>query len=242
MIGEQYLSASTLTSDQLSNVARFFSTNMGNYEAIEYLEAVIGEIRGDSNRKKHKAVDADREYAVTSAVSSTSFLKSDSTSELPISLILQIPEDMSLVSHIIGQKGSHINGIIETSGCKVQIEKIGSRPSDIFRHVFITGKLNNVYDAFQRICSRACEISNGSFMENTRLVAPNEMMGGIIGKGGSTVREVQEVSKVSKVEIQVEQEMNQRMIVGVYGRTIILHGNLPARNHAAYLLLRQVRD
>ena len=63
----------------------------------------------------------------------------------------------------------------------------------------------------------------------------------IIGKGGMLIRELQELTKTTKIDVQQEFEMTQKISQGIYGRTLTLRGSLQARNHAVYLLLRQVR-
>lgn len=235
MSGEP-LMPSSLTTENYSEVAKFFELNLGTSEAIEYLEAVLDQLsRGDKRKKTRISDDIPRKESII-----TSFLKSDTVSDLQITLIIQIPEDVSLVSRIIGLKGSNINEIIKTSECRVKIERIGERPLDIFRHVFIAGKINNVIDAFQRIFSAANELANASFTEKTRVVVPTELTGGIIGKGGLVIKDLKDLSGVSKIEVQSEQEMQQRMHFGVYGRTITFTGDVSARHHAVYLLLRQV--
>lgn len=126
------------------------------------------------------------------------------------------------VGSIIGKGGEIINGIREQSGCKIHITD-GSVPERI---VTITGSTNDIIKAFGLICkkfeddggssgaasssssSSSSRDRNNSSSSNGgvtfRLVVPASQCGSLIGKGGSKIKEIREVTGVS---IQVASEM-----------------------------------
>lgn len=221
-----------LTRDDENIVAEFFKTQFGG-EAGGFLEGVLDIVHGSSGRSYK------RQRVGEGIQDGPNFVKGDDVDEIPITLVVQIPEEKSLISHIIGKAGANITAISTTSGSKVQIEKLGTRSADVYRHVTFQGTVRTVLDAFKQLQSKASELSNGSFVDVTRFVIPSELVPHIIGRAGHQIKLVQDESQCQRIDKQVEQDLAQRTsTVGVYGRTMTIFGEMYNRNYALYLILR----
>jgi len=218
----------TLTREDAQAVAVFFTTQLGE-EAASFLHDVLDYVSPGETNKRQRVDEVGPE-----------FLREDEVDDAPITLIIQIPEDKTLISHIIGKGGANVTAVSSTTGCRVQIEKLGTRGQDIFRHIIIQGTVRTAIEAFKQIQSKASELSGGSFVEVTRLVIPSDLVAHVIGKGGQCIKELQEVTKCQRIDAQQESDMIQRTSIGVYGRTLTIMGDMHNRNHALYLLLRQL--
>ncbi len=112
------------------------------------------------------------------------------------------------VGSIIGKGGEIINSIREDSGAKIHITD-GSVPERI---VTVTGQTDNILKAFSMICGKfESDDNNGGGGSTTprppvtlRLIVPASQCGSLIGKGGSKIKEIREVTGAS---IQVASEM-----------------------------------
>ncbi|XP_060523434.1 poly(rC)-binding protein 3 isoform X4 [Cylas formicarius] len=127
---------------------------------------------------------------------------------LTIRLIMQGKE----VGSIIGKKGEIVNRFREESGAKINISD-GSCPERI---VTVTGSTSAIFKAFTLICKKFEEWCSQFQDVNTtgsgvprppitlRLIVPASQCGSLIGKGGSKIKEIREVTGAS---IQVASEM-----------------------------------
>ncbi|XP_023246770.1 poly(rC)-binding protein 3-like [Copidosoma floridanum] len=117
------------------------------------------------------------------------------------------------VGSIIGKKGEIVKRFREESGAKINISD-GSCPERI---VTVTGPTNSIFKAFTLICkkfeewcSQFHEIQTGAGGNvprppiTLRLIVPASQCGSLIGKGGSKIKEIREVTGAS---IQVASEM-----------------------------------
>ncbi|ODN02221.1 Poly(rC)-binding protein 3, partial [Orchesella cincta] len=111
------------------------------------------------------------------------------------------------VGSIIGKKGEIVKKFREESGARINISD-GSSPERI---VTITGNTNGIIKAFDLICRKLEEVYNMPKADNVpkppitlRLIVPASQCGSLIGKGGSKIREIREVTGAS---IQVASEM-----------------------------------
>ncbi|XP_046392334.1 poly(rC)-binding protein 3 isoform X3 [Ischnura elegans] len=134
----------------------------------------------------------------------------DPTVTLTIRLIMQGKE----VGSIIGKKGEIVKRFREESGAKINISD-GSCPERI---VTVTGPTNAIFKAFTLICKKFEETSAAyQDMQGSpspggvpkppitlRLIVPASQCGSLIGKGGSKIKEIREVTGAS---IQVASEM-----------------------------------
>ncbi|TDH15854.1 hypothetical protein EPR50_G00014000 [Perca flavescens] len=113
----------------------------------------------------------------------------------------RVPDGM--VGLIIGRGGEQINKIQQDSGCKVQIAHDSAGLPD--RSVSLTGSP----DAIQRaraliddIVSRGHETTNGQSGSMQEMIIPAGKAGLIIGKGGETIKQLQERAGVKMILIQ----------------------------------------
>ncbi|GJQ69346.1 hypothetical protein Trydic_g6474 [Trypoxylus dichotomus] len=135
-------------------------------------------------------------------------LNDDPNVTLTIRLIMQGKE----VGSIIGKKGEIVKRFREESGAKINISD-GSCPERI---VTVTGSTSAIFKAFTLICkkfeewcSQFQDINSGSSGVprppiTLRLIVPASQCGSLIGKGGSKIKEIREVTGAS---IQVASEM-----------------------------------
>ncbi|XP_031334966.1 poly(rC)-binding protein 3 isoform X2 [Photinus pyralis] len=135
-------------------------------------------------------------------------LNDDPNLTLTIRLIMQGKE----VGSIIGKKGEIVKRFREESGAKINISD-GSCPERI---VTVTGSTSAIFKAFTLICkkfeewcSQFQEINSGGSGVprppiTLRLIVPASQCGSLIGKGGSKIKEIREVTGAS---IQVASEM-----------------------------------
>uniref|UniRef100_A0A1W7RA09 Poly(RC)-binding protein 3 n=1 Tax=Hadrurus spadix TaxID=141984 RepID=A0A1W7RA09_9SCOR len=123
---------------------------------------------------------------------------------LTVRLIMQGKE----VGSIIGKKGDNIKKFREESGAKINISD-GSCPERI---VTVTGSTEAILKAFSLIAKKFEEdLQNTTAGTNVpkppvtlRLIVPASQCGSLIGKGGSKIKEIREVTGAS---IQVASEM-----------------------------------
>ncbi|CRK96036.1 CLUMA_CG009473, isoform A, partial [Clunio marinus] len=113
------------------------------------------------------------------------------------------------VGSIIGKKGEIVKRFREESGAKINISD-GSCPERI---VTVSGSTSAIYKAFTLIikkfeewCSQFNDVStsNGKTQIPLRLIVPASQCGSLIGKGGSKIKEIREMTGCS---IQVASEM-----------------------------------
>ncbi|KAL0271188.1 UNVERIFIED_CONTAM: hypothetical protein PYX00_008360 [Menopon gallinae] len=133
-------------------------------------------------------------------------LNDDPSITLTIRLIMQGKE----VGSIIGKKGEIVKRFREESGAKINISD-GSCPERI---VTVTGSTNAIFKAFTLICKKFEEFQElqggGGAIGipkppiTLRLIVPASQCGSLIGKGGSKIKEIREVTGAS---IQVASEM-----------------------------------
>ncbi|XP_033213472.1 poly(rC)-binding protein 2 isoform X2 [Belonocnema kinseyi] len=139
-------------------------------------------------------------------------LNDDPSVTLTIRLIMQGKE----VGSIIGKKGEIVKRFREESGAKILISD-GTCPERI---VTVTGPTNSIFKAFTLICkkfeewcSQFHDIQGGGAGGGggvprppitLRLIVPASQCGSLIGKGGSKIKEIREVTGAS---IQVASEM-----------------------------------
>ncbi|CAG4915259.1 unnamed protein product [Colias eurytheme] len=135
----------------------------------------------------------------------SSLHEEDSKVTLTIRLIMQGKE----VGSIIGKKGEIVKRFREESGAKINISD-GSCPERI---VTVTGTTSAIFKAFTLICKKFeewCSQFNeggggGSRAPITlRLIVPASQCGSLIGKGGSKIKEIRDVTGAN---IQVASEM-----------------------------------
>lgn len=117
-----------LAPDTTRETANFFKAQLGEENAAAYLKAVLTHFAPEgSNGAAANTTHSNkrsRQEDETSAVDQESFsvdsmVLRDATDSLPMTVILQIPEEITLVSFIIGKGGSNLSLITSMTGCKV---------------------------------------------------------------------------------------------------------------------------
>ena len=129
-------------------VANIFVKALPDGNPAEFLERVIEALNGGLSHKKSKASTSDN-AASPSSEGKAPYILNDAVDDSVITLALQIPEDMNLMAYIIGAKGINVMNIGKSSGTKIQVEKVGTRGADQYRHLFIMGSIKNVLRAYQ---------------------------------------------------------------------------------------------
>ncbi|PWA16901.1 hypothetical protein CCH79_00012683, partial [Gambusia affinis] len=109
----------------------------------------------------------------------------------------------SMVGLIIGRGGEQINKIQHDSGCKVQIahDSVGLPE----RSISLTGSPEAVQRAkafLEDIVSRGHDSSNGQSGSMQEIIIPAGKAGLIIGKGGETIKQLQERAGVKMILVQ----------------------------------------
>ncbi|XP_015109929.1 poly(rC)-binding protein 3 isoform X2 [Diachasma alloeum] len=162
-------------------------------------------------------------------------LNDDPSVTLTIRLIMQGKE----VGSIIGKKGEIVTRFREESGAKINISD-GSCPERI---VTVTGPTNSIFKAFTLICKKFEEwcsqfhdvqgggAGGGGGTTRTpitlRLIVPASQCGSLIGKGGSKIKEIREVTGAL---IQVASEM----LPSSTERTVTISGTSEAITQCIY--------
>ncbi|XP_042211618.1 poly(rC)-binding protein 3-like isoform X3 [Homarus americanus] len=134
------------------------------------------------------------------------------SASLSMRLLMQGKE----VGSIIGKKGEIVKRFREESGAKINISD-GSCPERI---VTVTGNTDSIFTAFKLICAKFEEFLGQMYQNNgsaggggggqqrppitLRLIVPASQCGSLIGKAGSKIKEIREVTGAS---IQVASEM-----------------------------------
>jgi hypothetical protein len=238
-----------LALDTVSEAAEFFQSQLGRDGAAEYIKGMLSCITPSmatsgptlvppppptaapgsnfTNGASLKRSRIEEESPVTAAdhdaFSIDTLLVRDVTDSLPMTTVLQIPEEVTLISFIIGKGGCNLSLITSLTGCKIQIEKLGTRPTDSIRHIMFLGTVASTFQAvvqvsrflrpsivffivllvvcYSQILQRASTYGNASALEHTKIVVPNEMVSRIIGKAGSEIKKLTELSGVQKIDV-----------------------------------------
>ena len=139
-------------------VGNFFVRALPDGNAVEFLENVLHSLNGGLSHKKARLSTGTNNSATTGSSDAfntnldaerAKFILNDSIDDMPITLALQMPEDMNLMAYIIGSKGINVINIGKVSGTKIQLEKVNARGTDQFRHIFIMGPLKCAIRAYQ---------------------------------------------------------------------------------------------
>lgn len=138
-------------------VGNFFVRALPDGSAVEFLENVLNSLNGGLCHKKARLSTGTNNSATAGSfnadldVESAKFVLNDAIDDMSVTLALQMPEDMNLMAYIIGSKGINVINIGKSSGTKIQLEKVGARGTDQFRHIFIMGPLKCAVRAYQVI-------------------------------------------------------------------------------------------
>ncbi|XP_015251852.1 PREDICTED: far upstream element-binding protein 2 isoform X3 [Cyprinodon variegatus] len=178
-------------------------TNNGGAENYPFTAQKRSLEEGDEPDAKKVASQSERDSAMSigaqlAALSQQSVRPSTMTEEY------KVPD--SMVGLIIGRGGEQINKIQHDSGCKVQIahgeiHSVGLPE----RGISLTGSPEAIQRAkalIDDIVSRGHESSNGQSGSMQEIIIPAGKAGLIIGKGGETIKQLQERAGVKMILVQ----------------------------------------
>ena len=139
------------------------------------------------------------------------------------------------VGSIIGKGGEIINSIREESGAKIHISD-GAIPERI---VTVTGPTESIFKSFSLICKKLEDDGSGSHKSDSgsssgkggsvtlRLIVPASQCGSLIGKGGSKIKEIREITSASVV-------VASEMLPNSTERTVTISGICSAISQCIY--------
>uniref|UniRef100_A0A3Q0RN77 KH-type splicing regulatory protein n=1 Tax=Amphilophus citrinellus TaxID=61819 RepID=A0A3Q0RN77_AMPCI len=173
------------------------TTNNGGAESYPFTSQKRSLEEGDEPDAKKVASQSERDSAMSigaqlAALSQQSVRPSTMTEEC------RVPD--SMVGLIIGRGGEQINKIQQDSGCKVQIahDSVGLPE----RSISLTGSPDAIEALIDDIVSRGHESTNGQSSSMQEMIIPAGKAGLIIGKGGETIKQLQERAGVKMILIQ----------------------------------------
>ncbi|XP_034044637.1 far upstream element-binding protein 2 [Thalassophryne amazonica] len=175
-------------------------SNSGGAESFSFSTQKRSLEEADQPSAKKLAPQSDSDSALSieaqlAALSQQSIRSSSVTEDY------RVPDAM--VGLIIGRGGEQINKIQQDSGCKVQIAHDNAGLPE--RSVSLTGSAEAIQRAkalLDEIVSRGHESTNGQTSSTQEMIIPAGKAGLIIGKGGETIKHLQERAGVKMILIQ----------------------------------------
>ncbi|XP_062221474.1 protein BTR1-like isoform X2 [Phragmites australis] len=143
---------------------------------------------------------------------------------------------------IIGKGGSTINEFQSQSGARIQL----SRNNEFFpgtndRIIMVSGLFDEVMKAMELILEKLLaegeEFNEAEVRPKVRLVVPNSTCGGIIGKGGATIKSFIEESHAG---IKISPQDNN--YVGLHDRLVTVTGTFENQMNAIDLILKKLSE
>ncbi|KAL5709731.1 Protein btr1 [Ranunculus cassubicifolius] len=145
---------------------------------------------------------------------------------------------------VIGKGGSTITEFQSQSGARIQL----SRNNEFFpgtsdRIIMVSGAYDDIIEAMKLILSKllnevhAEEGEDADPRSKVRLIVPNSSCGGIIGKGGATIKSFIEESQAS---IKISPQDNN--YIGLSDRLVTLTGSLDDQMRAISLILSKLME
>ncbi|KAF8403155.1 hypothetical protein HHK36_011252 [Tetracentron sinense] len=145
---------------------------------------------------------------------------------------------------VIGKGGSTITEFQSESGARIQL----SRNHEFFpgtsdRIIMISGAFDEIYKAMELILAKLLSeihAEDGDDVDprsKVRLIVPNSSCGGIIGKGGATIKSFIEDSQAG---IKISPQDNN--YIGLSDRLVTLTGSLEEQMRAIFLILSKLTE
>ncbi|CAN6238997.1 unnamed protein product [Urochloa humidicola] len=143
---------------------------------------------------------------------------------------------------IIGKGGSTINDFQSQSGARIQL----SRSHEFFpgtndRIIMVSGLFDEVMKAMELILEKLLaegeEFNEAEARPKVRLVVPNSSCGGIIGKGGATIKSFIEESHAG---IKISPQDNN--YAGLHDRLVTVTGTFDNQMNAIDLILKKLSE
>ncbi|XP_077221322.1 binding to TOMV RNA 1L (long form) isoform X2 [Tasmannia lanceolata] len=145
---------------------------------------------------------------------------------------------------VIGKGGSKITELQSQSGARIQL----SRNHEFFpgtsdRIIMVTGAFDEVIMATNLILTKLlseANVEDGDDVDprsKVRLIVPNSSCGGIIGKGGSTIK-----SFIEESQAGIKISPQDHNYVGLNDRLVTLTGSLKEQMQAIILILSKLEE
>ncbi|KAL0744001.1 hypothetical protein Bca4012_085514 [Brassica carinata] len=167
------------------------------------------------------------------------FLHSVSDSaDKPTQIRFLVPK--ALAGYVIGKGGSTITQFQDNSGAQILLSRNQEYfPGTTCRIVVISGTTTQVLTAFQLVLAKLHsqlqgEDGSDAELRRTRIVVPHSSCGGIIGKGGATIRSFIEDSKAG---IKISP-----LDFGLSDRLVTLSGTMEEQMRAIALILTKLTE
>ena len=149
-----------------------------------------------------------------------------SGNHMATSVILKFLVSNHAAGSIIGPRGRTIADMQELTGAHIKLSPSKAYfPGTVKRVVMLSGARSSVEDVFGRLLEKINEDAQ-SYSEKVHeldVVVPNNTAGMIIGKGGETIRTLQNECGV-RLKISDKQE---QVTYGLQERRVLLTGNIP---------------
>ncbi|CAN6476964.1 unnamed protein product [Victoria cruziana] len=143
---------------------------------------------------------------------------------------------------VIGKGGSTITELQAQSGTRIQLSRNHEYyPGTTDRIIMISGNVSDILTAMELILSKLQSESHaedGDDAESAsklRLVVPNSACGGIIGKGGSTIKSFIEDSQAG-----IKISPQDHSFVGVNDRVVTVTGSMEEQLRALFLIVNKL--
>ncbi|XP_058076974.1 protein BTR1 isoform X2 [Magnolia sinica] len=145
---------------------------------------------------------------------------------------------------VIGKGGSTVTGFQSQSGARIQL----SRNHEFFpgtsdRIIMITGTFSEIIKAMELILAKLLNEARAEDGDDVdprsklRLIVPNNCCGGIIGKGGSTIK-----SFIEDSQADIKISPQDHNFVGLNDRLVTLTGCLDEQMQAIILILSKLTE
>ncbi|GAQ83784.1 RNA-binding protein Nova-1 [Klebsormidium nitens] len=165
----------------------------------------------------------------------------DNASDTPSSVRFLISN--ASAGSIIGKGGSTISEFQLQSGARIQLSRNREFfPGTTDRIILLSGTINAILTALHLILSKIMteEAGGGDISQKTsqvKLIVPNAVCGGIIGKGGATIRAYVEDSAAN-----IKLSGQDQAVPGVTDRIVTITGKLEQQMRAVALILAKMTE
>ncbi|KAK7277263.1 hypothetical protein RIF29_18414 [Crotalaria pallida] len=150
----------------------------------------------------------------------------------------------SAAGSVIGKGGSTITDFQSQSGARIQLSRNHEFfPGTTDRIITVSGVINEILKAVELILSKLLsEIHSENDYDadpksKVRLVVPNGSCGGIIGKGGATIR-----SFIEETQAGIKISPQDNNYFGLNDRLVTLTGTLDEQLHAVDLIVSKLSE
>eukprot|EP01018_Ginkgo_biloba_P020356 Gb_41492 [translate_table: standard] len=144
---------------------------------------------------------------------------------------------------VIGKGGATVSDFQTQSGARIQLSRNHEYfPGTADRIISLSGTINEILTAFNLILSKLLnEAEDNTDVDQkasqVRLVVPNSVCGGIIGKAGSTIKSFVEESQAS-----IKLSSQEQTMPGMSDRLVTITGTLEQQLRAIFLIISKLSE